>query len=291
MAGGSNTLTQSAQPAAVVTYNAGSGSNTLNVNGGVFTFTSDPRPGSGNLTVNDYTSVVFSAPVTGYTPMNLSALNVLGSATAMVTASAISSARTVLETSVLSIASGAKLDLANNALIIHGGDVSAITALIEAGYSNGVGIYSSSAATDPTRLTTLGVMSNNNSGTAYTSSFDNQMVAATDVLIKETYYGDTNLDGVVDGSDYSRIDSGYLNGAVGWFNGDFNYDNVINGSDYTLIDNAFNRQGATLAAVVAKPSTVAASRPTAIFSTTAIAASENDIDQKRKHRVIDLVTA
>ena len=28
-----------------------------------------------------------------------------------------------------------------------------------------------------------------------------------DVLVKYTYYGDANLDGKVDGSDYSRIDS------------------------------------------------------------------------------------
>ena len=49
------------------------------------------------------------------------------------------------------------------------------------------------------------------------------------------------------------IDNGYLNHSTGWYNGDFNYDGVINGSDYTLIDNAFNTQGASLAAVVANP--------------------------------------
>ena len=76
-------------------------------------------------------------------------------------------------------------------------------------------------------------------------------VANTDVLVKYTYYGDANLDGKVDGTDYSRIDNGYLNNLSGWFNGDFNYDGVIDGSDYTLIDNAFNTQGASLAAAVA----------------------------------------
>jgi hypothetical protein len=82
--------------------------------------------------------------------------------------------------------------------------------------------------------------------------------------VKYTYYGDTNLDGVVDGSDYSRIDNGYLsNGALtGWFNGDFNYDGVINGSDYTLIDNAFNTQGAQLAAEVSISAEIAGSGAT-----------------------------
>ena len=69
------------------------------------------------------------------------------------------------------------------------------------------------------------------------------------MLIKYTYYGDANLDGKVNASDYSLIDNGYLNHLTGWFNGDFNYDGVVNGSDYTLIDNAFNMQGALLAAV------------------------------------------
>jgi hypothetical protein len=32
---------------------------------------------------------------------------------------------------------------------------------------------------------------------------------------------------------------------------DFNYDGIINGSDYTLIDNAYNTQGASLAAEIA----------------------------------------
>jgi hypothetical protein len=84
------------------------------------------------------------------------------------------------------------------------------------------------------------------SGAAIYSTFDNAAVGAGDVLVKYTYYGDANLDGKVDGSDYSLIDNGYLTHATGWANGDFNYDGVINGSDYTLIDNAYNTQGAQI---------------------------------------------
>jgi len=54
------------------------------------------------------------------------------------------------------------------------------------------------------------------------------------VLVKYTYYGDANLDGQVDGSDYSLIDNGYLNHLTGWYNGVFNYGAVIDGSDYTV---------------------------------------------------------
>jgi hypothetical protein len=74
-------------------------------------------------------------------------------------------------------------------------------------------------------------------------------VTTTDVLIKFTYYGDTNLDGSVTAQDYLAIDNAFSYNAAnpttpltGWNNGDFNYDGVINGDDYTLIDNAFNSQ-------------------------------------------------
>jgi hypothetical protein len=46
--------------------------------------------------------------------------------------------------------------------------------------------------------------------------FDSYNPAYTDVLIKYTYYGDTNLDGKVDGTDYSRIDNGYSRDVFGF---------------------------------------------------------------------------
>jgi hypothetical protein len=93
--------------------------------------------------------------------------------------------------------------------------------------------------------------------TGFVSTFDGNSTSSGDVLLKYTYYGDTNLDGVVDGSDYSRIDNAYLADQsqpgtdTGWFNGDFNYDGVVDGSDYTLIDNTFNSQGAAIESVIA----------------------------------------
>jgi hypothetical protein len=135
------------------------------------------------------------------------------------------------------------------------------------GYWNGTdGIVSTTAASNSSYLTALGVILNTANGTTplYGSGtamglFDGISPAATDVLVKYTYYGDTNLDGKVDGSDYSRIDNGFTMKLTGWYNGDFNYDGVVDGSDYTLIDNAFNTQGASLAAEVATPSlTIAA---------------------------------
>jgi hypothetical protein len=139
----------------------------------------------------------------------------------------------------------------------------AVSSEVAAGYNRGAwngsdGITSSVAASNSSRLTAVGVIANDNgSGTPlYGSggslgSFDGANPADGDVLVKYTYFGDTNLDGKVDGSDYSRIDNGALNGLTGWYNGDFNYDGIVNGSDYTLIDNAYNTQGASLQASVA----------------------------------------
>jgi autotransporter-associated beta strand protein len=173
--------------------------------------------------------------------------------------------------SVGSLTDSGKLNLNNNALVVHNTSstsLATVRSLVIAGYNNGAwngssGIISLTADADTTHLTALGILVNDNAGTPYygsggtiASTFAGVSPADGDVLVKYTYYGDTNLDGKVDASDYSRIDSGFLLGKTGWANGDFNYDGVINGSDYTLIDNAFNTQGALIAADIA-PNAVA----------------------------------
>ena len=165
-----------------------------------------------------------------------------------------------------------KLDLSDNDLDVQSGSLTTLNDQVKQGYNaNGQGLWngnagigSSAAATDTTHLTALGVIQNSTNGsptgTALYGSgtalglFDGTSPANSDVLIKYTYYGDANLDGKVDGSDYSRIDSAMLNPQLtGWYNGDFNYDGVINGSDYTLLDNAFNTQSAIISDAIADP--------------------------------------
>lgn len=177
----------------------------------------------------------------------------------------------------LTIISGGSLDLGSGAMVVQGGDLSAITAEIASGYNGGAwtgtGITSSAAAADSTHLTALGAIVNDDGngnplyGTGTTLGlFDGYSPADGDVLVRYTYYGDANLDGKVDASDYSLIDNSYLNHLTGWYNGDLNYDGVVNGSDYTLIDNAFNMQGASLAGQISSP---AATSATEIVSSTA----------------------
>jgi subtilase family serine protease len=162
--------------------------------------------------------------------------------------------RTLVEASTLAVTG--KLDLGRNDMIVHGGDLTAVTAMLAGGFAGGTwtgnGIASSAAASDTRHLTALGIISNNlgSSNTLFGGIgqhlFDGVAPIASDLLIKFTYYGDTNLDGKVDGSDYSRIDNAAFFHQTGWFNGDFNYDGSINGSDYSLMDNAFNSQGSVM---------------------------------------------
>ena len=169
-----------------------------------------------------------------------------------------------LRVGTLAVASGGTLDLKNSDLVVHSGTLTAVQTLVQSGYNNGnwngtTGIVSSTAAASP--LMALGVITNDNgsgtplygSGGTIASTFGGIAPVDGDQLVKYTYYGDANLDGKVDGSDYARIDNGALHQLTGWYNGDFNYDGVINGSDYTLIDNAFNTQGAIVASELASP--------------------------------------
>jgi hypothetical protein len=82
------------------------------------------------------------------------------------------------------------------------------------------------------------------------------------VLVKYTYYGDANLDGIVNGADYQQIDNGFGMHLTGRSNGDFNYDGVVDGSDYSLIDNTYNQlsaRGASPLALIASPTSITTS--------------------------------
>jgi len=163
---------------------------------------------------------------------------------------------------------GGQFDLSNNDLVIHHGDVTAIRNAIRtgwnynSGYWNGSGLTSSSAAGDTRFSTGLGYLQNSDGngkplyGTngVFGNTFDGQTTTADDLLVKYTYYGDADLNGKVDGTDYSLLDGGFNNHLTGWLNGDFNYDGVIDGTDYSFMDGGFNNQGIALSSTeIAQP--------------------------------------
>jgi hypothetical protein len=209
---------------------------------------------------------------------------------------------------VVSVDSTSTLDLQGNDMIVHGGTLATINSLIARGYNaggslwKGTGITSSTVAGDTTHLTALGAILNSSGSGALYSSFDGVSAASSDVLVRYTYVGDTNLDGKIDASDYSRIDAGFLTQTLptgrttGWANGDFNYDGAINGSDYTLIDNAFNEQSSLIAftpsAQIAAAEPPAAKPPLVMMPsevTTAADVDPEELKKARKTLAVDLI--
>jgi fibronectin-binding autotransporter adhesin len=128
------------------------------------------------------------------------------------------------------LANSGVLNLNNNDAIIHNSNLGLLTFEVKQGYNGGhwngsFGILSSTAAF--TLGSTLGIESAGSYGQA---GFDGVTVASNDVLIKFTWLGDANLDGVINAADLSAISSS----GTTWATGDFNYDGVVNADDYAL---------------------------------------------------------
>lgn len=230
---GADTLTQTAQPSAALTFSPTDPDSTLNIDAGTFTI---PASSGGIL------------------PVPFATLSIAAGAGVSLAGVKDPADHNILVLGNLSNAG--QLDLGANDLILQGGGTSGLNQITTQltsgmnaghGYWNGsTGIISSVAANDTTLLTTLGVMQNTTGNT-----FDNQPSNIGDVLVKFTYYGDADLNGTLNGADYQQIDNGFGSKASGWANGDFNYDGVVDGSDYSLIDNAYNQIASTSASPLA----------------------------------------
>ncbi len=151
---------------------------------------------------------------------------------------------------------GSRLELHDNDIIVEyaGGSspYADIINKIKTGLTlmggNGAGIGSTEVDTQSLPGTMLGVVDNGAIGGQITSVSGFTGFAGDSVIVKYTWFGDSNLDGVVDGSDYALIDSGFTsNGTLtGWVFGDYDYSGQIDGSDFALIDTGLTSQSASL---------------------------------------------
>jgi len=146
-------------------------------------------------------------------------------------------------------ATGGTLDVSNNSLIVNyigATPVSTIRQNLISGYGPGdwsgtSGINSSIANADANHHHTLAYAEASQLGI---TSFGGQTITGNAVVIKYTYTGDNNLDGIVDlDSDFSLFVDGYnkqlsnpalLTPGNLWVNGDYNYDGVVD------LDNDFS---------------------------------------------------
>jgi len=194
---------------------------------------------------DDVLTITGTAAVTFSATQILASLSVGDSARATLTAGG----GKVIRTNALTIAAAATLDLNDNDMIVRTGNVTTISNYIRSarngGAWTGTGLTSTTAKT--TNCTTLAATLNNKGdGALIKETFAGQDVYNTDVLVKYTYDGDAQLDGVVNADDYFLIDAGFITQAPGYYHGDFNYDGVCNADDYFLIDSAFFAQGQPL---------------------------------------------
>jgi hypothetical protein len=177
----------------------------------------------------------------------------------------------------LTIASGARLDLKDNHLIVtatpagtwNGSIYTGIAGLIASGRNgnalplwDGSGIVTSMTAATSGNYTTLAVARASDIGITATALWAGQTVSSSDTLIMYTYGGDANLDGKINILDYVQIDQGINAGLKGWVNGDFNYDGLINILDYaSIIDSNITNQGAAFYAAGSTSLTTAVPEP------------------------------
>ena len=171
-----------------------------------------------------------------------------------------------LTVDALTITAGGKVDINDNAMIVRSTSASAaadlkrISAYAGEGYLapgdspwSGGGLTSSRAAGQS--ITGVAVIRNSDTGiTPLAATFNGQNVDANSILVRYTYYGDTDLSGVVDAADYARADRGFLsrmdadagNDITGYRWGDFNHDGRTNISDMFLMDLAHALQAGPL---------------------------------------------
>jgi hypothetical protein len=149
----------------------------------------------------------------------------------------------------LQLVGSGSLDVSNYKMFINYGSnpdpISTIAGDIKSGFNggawNGTGIFSSAAA-----------VNNKSYGLGYADSADAGNPAGLSsgqIEIKYTLLGDANLDGKVNGADFTIVANHFSNSVTaGWDRGDFNYDGEVNGADFLLLAANFE-QSASQSAV------------------------------------------
>ena len=77
-----------------------------------------------------------------------------------------------------------------------------------------------------------------------------------EVTVMYTLYGDSNLDGSVNGTDLNAVLSYYNQSSEIWNHGDFNYDGSVNGTDLNTVLSNYNQSLSSSTAAVPEPSTL-----------------------------------
>ncbi len=146
--------------------------------------------------------------------------------------------------SSLSIVNNSKLDLTNNEIVITytGSDpISTIFGYLKSGFNNGgwngPGIISSEAQS---RVNGYAY------GVGWADGADGVVagLSSGQIEVRFTLLGDANLDGDVNGSDFSILAANFGLGSTNWDQGNFLYTSSVNGADFAVLAENFG-QGVT----------------------------------------------
>ncbi len=217
----------------------------MNLAGGTIQTASLDTSGNGNLL--DWT--LGTLQITGAGGLNIGPGGTLGTTTLSVgKALKVTSTLTIQSGGLLAmpggqmtagglvINSGGTLDVANSHFIINYGSgpdpVATIAGYITSGFNNGnwngTGIISSTAQ-NPTNVFRYGV------GWADGANGVVAGLTSGEIEVKYTLLGDANLDGVVNGSDFSILAANFGKGVTNWDQGNFLFTSAVNGSDFSAL--------------------------------------------------------
>jgi hypothetical protein len=140
----------------------------------------------------------------------------------------------------INTASNSTVDLGTNALIINNSSdpIATIRAYLNASYNGGN--WNGPAGIDTSAPLTVNGLKY---GLGYADGKDGVVsgLSSGQIEVKYTLLGDANLDGFVNGEDFTILASNFNQSVTGWDQGDFNYDGQVNGEDFTLLAANFNQ--------------------------------------------------
>jgi hypothetical protein len=232
---GDDSMTLNGALAVNVIFNGGTDCDTLIIDGGAHTFASDLQTGSADLSLN-----VIAGSVEFGSTQHLGDLTIADGASAVMAANG----NWYLQITGLSLTGSATLDLNDNDLVVQYTGASPFTQLqqwVMSGYaaagSPGIG---STVAENTGQQTFLALLDNADFGASEWPEGSGNMVGPMTIIGKYTYFGDTNLDGMVTAADYNAVDAGLgrtgLDPGEAWAAGDTNFDYNITAADYNAID-------------------------------------------------------
>jgi autotransporter-associated beta strand protein len=203
----------------------------------------------GGLTVNGAGTVVITGAdtYTGATKVSAGTL-VVGANGALPTGASVALSSTgtlqlgtgtgLATISSLAISGSGVFDITNNhAIITYGSSdpIATIRGYLKSGYNNGGwngtdGIISSTAQTLTNGLRYGVGWADGNDGV-----HDVAGLSSGEIELKYTLLGDANLDGTVNGSDFSILAANFGLGVTNWDQGNFLYSSSVNGSDFSAL--------------------------------------------------------